>query len=79
LNFDLLRLNFDLLRLNFDLLRLNFDLLRLNFDLLRFNVDLEINYQNPILWGGHLVRPCLRAGETPTPQEKFNFFDWESP
>ncbi|MBD2611877.1 hypothetical protein H6G94_11410 [Nostoc punctiforme FACHB-252] len=32
----------------------------------------EINY--PVLWGGHLVRPFLRAGETPTPQEKLYIF-----
>ncbi|BAY76117.1 hypothetical protein NIES25_25660 [Nostoc linckia NIES-25] len=37
----------------------------------------EINY--PILWGGHLVRPCLRAGETPTPQEKLYVFLFGSP
>ncbi|MEH1939295.1 MAG: hypothetical protein V7L01_03630 [Nostoc sp.] len=37
----------------------------------------EINY--PMLWGGHLVRPCLRAGETPTPQEKLNVFYLEIP
>ncbi|MEA5625994.1 hypothetical protein [Nostoc sp. UHCC 0251] len=37
----------------------------------------EINY--PILWGGHLVRPCLRAGVSPTPQEKLNVFYLEIP
>ena len=37
----------------------------------------QINY--PILWGGHLVRPWLRAGETPTPQEVVEyFFIWSS-
>ncbi len=37
----------------------------------------EINY--PLLWGGHLVRPCQRAGETPTPQEKLYIFLFGSP
>ncbi len=32
----------------------------------------EIN--SHYLWGGHLVRPCLRAGETPTPQEVVEYF-----
>ncbi len=33
----------------------------------------KINY--PILWGGHPVRPMDWAGETPTPQEYWIFFD----
>jgi hypothetical protein len=37
----------------------------------------EINY--PILWGGHLVRSCLRALVSPTPQEKLNVFYLEIP
>ncbi|MBG1261809.1 hypothetical protein [Nostoc commune] len=32
----------------------------------------QINY--PILWGGHLARLWLRAGETPTPQEVIKYF-----
>jgi hypothetical protein len=37
----------------------------------------EINY--PILWGGHLVRPCLWTLVSPTPQEKLNVFYLEIP
>ncbi|BAY75802.1 hypothetical protein NIES25_22510 [Nostoc linckia NIES-25] len=37
----------------------------------------EINY--PVLWGGHLVRPFVRAVETPTPQEKLYIFLFGSP
>ncbi|QJB44587.1 hypothetical protein [Dolichospermum flos-aquae] len=36
----------------------------------------------PILWDGHLARPCivLSAGKMPTPQEILGyFFYWKSP
>ncbi|MHC5825762.1 MAG: response regulator, partial [Nostoc sp.] len=37
----------------------------------------QINY--PILWGGHLARLGIGAGETPTPQEVVEyFFIWKS-
>ncbi len=41
----------------------------------------QINYPIlwGILWGGHLARPCIWAGETPTLQEVVEyFFIWKS-